>query len=108
MIFIFQKPIMITNQRGIDRTANETEITQKHAKRVDSLDGKTIGFLTNDEWQAFRMLPMLKDALEKDFSDVNVLPLDTFPAGNDNIAAEETTQLVMDAGVDAVIIGNAA
>ena len=44
----------------------------------------------------------------KNFSDIKVLPVDTFPYGNHNIAAEETTQLALDAGVDAVIIGNAA
>lgn len=91
----------------IDPTGG-TEITQKHAKRVDSLKGKTIGFLSNDEWQAFRMLPMIKDALESEFSGIKVLPVDAFPLGNHNIAAEETTQLVIGAGVDAVIIGNAA
>ena len=91
----------------IDPTGG-TEITQKHANRVDSLNGKTVGFLSNDEWQAFRMMPMIKDALEKKFPDIKVLPVDTFPYGNHNIAAEETTQLALAAGVDAVIIGNAA
>jgi hypothetical protein len=98
---------MVFKMEFIDPTGG-TEISQKHANRVDSLNGKTIGFLSNDEWQAFRMLPMIKEALEKNFSDIKVLPTDAFPLGNHNIAAEETTQLVIDAGVDVVIIGNAA
>lgn len=85
-----------------------TEVTQKHAERLDTLDGKTIGFLTNNEWQAFRTLPIIKNALETEFSDISVLALDRFPTGNHNIAANETTKLALKAGVDAVIIGNAA
>jgi hypothetical protein len=84
-----------------------TEIIHTHAERLDTLDGKTIGFLTNDEWQAYRTLPVIKEALEDQFN-VKVLALKTFPVGNNNIAAIETTQLVLESGVDAVILGNAA
>ena len=37
------------------------EVTQAHASRVNTLVGKKIGFLTNEQWQAHRMLPMLKE-----------------------------------------------
>ncbi|MGY9014121.1 MAG: UGSC family (seleno)protein [Rhodospirillales bacterium] len=84
-----------------------TEIINIHAERLDTLDGKTIGFLTNDEWQAYRTLPVIKEALEDQFN-VKVLALKTFPVGNNNIAEIETTQLVLESGVDAVILGNAA
>jgi hypothetical protein len=84
-----------------------TEIIHTHAERLDTLDAKTIGFLTNDEWQAYRTLPVIKEALEDQFN-VKVLALKTFPVGNNNIAAIETTQLVIESGVDAVILGNAA
>ena len=84
-----------------------TEIIHKHAERLDTLDGKTIGFLTNDEWQAYRTLPIIKQALEDQFN-VDVLALKAFPVGNNNIAAIETTQLVLESDVDAVILGNAA
>ena len=82
--------------------------TVPHAPRLASLAGKRIGFLSNEQWQAFRTLPLLKQLLEADFPGIEVLPIDTFPQGNANIGAEETAALVKRSGVDAVIIGNAA
>jgi hypothetical protein len=84
------------------------EVTQPHAPRLDSLKGKRIGFVSNEQWQAYRMLPMLKEALEADFPGVTVLPIDSFPQGNAVIGEEETARLVKISGVDAVIVGNAA
>ena len=84
------------------------EVTQPHAARMESLSGKRIGFVTNEQWQAYRMLPLLKDWLARDFPDSEVLPLDAFPQGNGLIGEPETARLVKASGVDAVIIGNAA
>ena len=85
-----------------------TEITQSHAKRLDSLKGKKIGILSNDQWQAFRTLPLIKSMLETDFPTCEVLPLDTFPQGIGAIGSRKTVQLVKESGVDGVVIGNAA
>jgi hypothetical protein len=79
-----------------------------HARRLASLAGRRIGFLSNEQWQAYRMLPLLKTMLEEDFSGTEVLPIDAFPQGNARIGTEETAELVKRSGVDAVIIGNAA
>ena len=84
------------------------EITQPHAPRLDSLAGKRIGFVSNEQWQAYRTLPLLKTMLEQDFPGAEVLPIDAFPQGNALIGTEETARLVARSGVDAVIIGNAA
>jgi hypothetical protein len=84
------------------------EVTQPHAPRLASLEGKRIGFVSNEQWQAYRMLPLLKELLEADFPGVRVLPLDSFPQGNTLIPTEETAALVGKSGVDAVIVGNAA
>ncbi|MDO8596323.1 MAG: hypothetical protein Q7R45_06850 [Sulfuricaulis sp.] len=84
------------------------EVTQPHAPRLASIKGKRIGFVSNEQWQAYRMLPMLKEMLEEDFPGVEVLPLDAFPQGNASIGTEETAALVKKSGVDAVIVGNAA
>ena len=84
------------------------EVTQPHAPRLDSLKGKRIGFVSNEQWQAYRMLPRLKTLLEADFPGIEVLPIDAFPQGNGVIGSEETAALVKASGVDAVIIGNAA
>ena len=84
------------------------EVTVPHAKRLASLEGKRIGFVSNEQWQAYRMLPLLKQLLEADFPGIEVLPLDAFPQGNALIGEPETAALVKRSGVDAVVIGNAA
>ena len=84
------------------------EVTQPFAPRLASLEGKRIGFVSNEQWQAYRMLPMLKEMLEQDFPGVTVLPIDAYPQGNALIGTEETAALVKKSRVDAVIVGNAA
>jgi hypothetical protein len=84
------------------------EITQPFAPRLASLEGKRIGFVSNEQWQAYRMLPMLKEMLEQDFPGVTVLPIDAYPQGNALIGTEETAAAVKKSRVDAVIVGNAA
>src|SRR3970040_1403109 len=88
--------------------AGALEVTQRHAARLASLEGKRIGFVSNEQWQAYRMLPMLKEMLEAGFPGVEVLPVDAYPQGNALIGEKETAALVRKSGVDAVIIGNAA
>ncbi len=84
------------------------EVTQPFAPRIASFEGKRIGFVSNEQWQAYRMLPMLKELMEKDFPGIEVLPIDAYPQGNALIGNEETAALVKKSGVDAVIVGNAA
>lgn len=84
------------------------EVMQPHAPRLASLAGTRIGFVSNEQWQAFRMLPMLKEMLEEDFPGIEVLPIDAFPQGNALIGSEETAALVKQSGVDGVIVANAA
>ena len=84
------------------------EVTVPFAKRLDSIEGKRIGFVSNEQWQAYRMLPLLKELMEADFPGVEVLPIDAYPQGNALIGNEETAALVKKSGVDAVIVGNAA
>ena len=84
------------------------EVTQAFAPRLDTLEGKRIGFVSNEQWQAYRMLPALKTMLEADFPGIEVLPIDAFPQGNALIGTEETASAVRKSGVDAVIVGNAS
>jgi len=88
--------------------SGDLEVTTPHAARVATLEGKRIGFVSNEQWQAYRMLPMLKEMLQEDFPGVEVLPVDAFPQGNAVIGTEETAAQVKKSGVDAVIVGNAA
>jgi len=88
--------------------SGNTEITQSHAPRLDTLNGKRIGFLSNDQWQAYRTLPLIKAMLEEDFPECEVLPLDAFPQGVSAIGSSKTVAMVKESGVDGVVIGNAA
>src|SRR3954469_13425811 len=85
-----------------------TEVSQPHAVRPQSLAGKRIGFLTNEQWQGYFALPAPKSPIEADFVGAEVLALDAFPKGNEKIGSDSVAKQVMDSGVDAVIIGNAA
>jgi hypothetical protein len=84
------------------------EVSQPFAARLAGLEGKRIGFVSNEQWQAYRMMPMLKSMLEQDFKGIEVLPIEAFPQGNALIGTEETARAVKQSGVDAVIIGNAS
>jgi hypothetical protein len=84
------------------------EVSQPFAPRLDTLEGKRIGIVTNDQWQAYRMMPKLKSMLEADFKRIEVLPVDAYPQGNLLIGTEETAKAVKKSAVDAVIIGNAS
>lgn len=85
-----------------------TEVSQPHAPRPATLAGKRIGFLTNEQWQAYFALPALKAQFEADIPGVEVLAVDAFPKGNGEIGSDRVAELVKASGVDAVIIGNAA
>ena len=84
------------------------EVTKPHAPRLALLEGKRIGIVSNEQWQAYRMLPLLKSMFEADIPGIEVLTVDAFPQGNALIGTEETAALVKRSGVDAVIVGNAA
>lgn len=88
--------------------SGQLEITRNYAKRLSTLAGKKIAMLSGDQWQAHRTLPVLKQLLERDFPGIEVIPADTFPKGEFAVGAETTIEMVKNAGVDAVIIGNAA
>ena len=88
--------------------SGQLEVNVPFAPRLDTLEGKKIGIITNDQWQAYRMMPKLKSMLEGDFKGVEVLPVDAYPQGNLLIGTEETAKAVKKSGVDAVIIGNAS
>ena len=83
-------------------------VTNMHAPRLDTLKGKKIGFISTDEWQTHRTFALLENLLKKDFEDIDFLPMDTFPRGIGPISTEETSSLVAQSGVDAIIVGNAA
>ena len=84
------------------------EASGQPAPRLGSLQGKRLGFISGEQWQAHRVLPEIKSLLEQDFPGIEVLPVDAFPQGFQRIVTEETAALVKQSGVDGIIIGNAA
>lgn len=84
------------------------DISQHHAARLSTLAGKKIGLLANGEWQSLRALGVLQQTLERDFPGIEVLPPEHFPEGNAVLSEPGTIQSLKQAGLDGVIIGNAA
>ena len=82
------------------------EISRLHAPRLSGVEGKKIAMLSNDMWQAHRMLPMLRGFLEA--AGATVIPETEFPMGNVLIDRDETVDAVVASGADAVLIGNAS
>ena len=84
------------------------EITEAHAPRLDTLAGKTIAELSNDSWQAHRVMPEIRRLLQERFPTAKVIPYTEFPKGNEGIDTEKAADLVARSGAQAVIIGNAS
>ncbi len=91
----------------IDPTGS-TEVSHLHAPRLAALGGKTIAMLSDDMWQAHRMLPLIKQQLEARFDDLRVLPETEFPMGTQAMDSEAAVDRIVEAGADAVIVANAA
>lgn len=85
-----------------------TEITQLHAPRLDALANKNIAMLSDDMWQAHRILPMIRAYLRENFPGTEVIPETEFPMGNTAMDRDETADMFVERGVDAVVVGNAA
>lgn len=85
-----------------------TEITELHAPRLDTLDGKKIALLSNDSWQAHRTLPLVGEMIKADYPTAEIVSYEEFPIGNAVIDADATVARAKELGVDAVVVGNAA
>lgn len=85
-----------------------TEVTELHAPRLETLEGKKIGLLSDDMWQAHRTFPLIEKLLRDRVPGATVIPYTELPLGNSKIDRDETAELIADRGFDAVIVGNAA
>src|SRR5512139_2213488 len=74
------------------------EITEFHARRLDTLDGKTICELSNDSWQAHRVLPEVRRLIAERHPAARFVPYTEFPVGNEGIDTEKAADLVLRAG----------
>ena len=91
-----------------------SEVTQLLAKRLDTLEGKTICELSGDAWEPKRTFPVIRGLLQKKYPTAKIIPYTEFPHGmvsgggyvfeidSDRVAAQ-----VKERGCQAVIVGNA-
>ena len=84
-------------------------ITQLHAPRLDTLDGKTIAFVSDDAWEDARTFAEIKRLIERDYPTVTIITQDNFIHGIEQItkANNGIPEKMKELGVDAAIIGNA-
>jgi hypothetical protein len=92
----------------VDDPTGALEITEVHAPRLNALEGKIIAELSNDAWQAHRVLPEIRRLLRERFPSAHFIPYTQFPTGNEGIDTEKAAELVARSGAHAVIIGNAS
>jgi len=62
----------MSNLELIDPTGSR-EVVHLHAARLPDLSGKTVAMLSDDMWQAHRMLPLVKQRLEARFDNIRIL-----------------------------------
>lgn len=77
-----------------------------HAPRLDTLEGKAICELSLDEWESHRALPIVRERLQERFATATFVPYIEFPMGLDEVGKEETAQLLVERGCQAVVLGN--
>ena len=85
-----------------------TEITRLHAPRLEALDNKNVAMLSDDMWQAHRILPLIRAYLEATVPGIEIIPESEFPMGSTAMDRDETADMLVQRGVDAVIVGNAS
>jgi hypothetical protein len=86
-----------------------------NARRLDSLDGKTVGELWNGVFKGDVSFPLIRRLLRQRFPDLKIIPFTEFPhaAGSDHPAqqrelAQRMAALAKERGCHAVISGNGA
>ena len=84
-------------------------ITQHFVDRLDTLEGKTIAFVTNDDWESSRTFPLLEELITKKFPGVTIIREDNFARGVNDITKDNNgiAEVMKEKGVDGAILGNA-
>lgn len=83
-------------------------ISQLFTPRLDTLEGKTIGFVSDDLWEDARTFPVIKEYLEKTYH-CTVIDQYNFPQGVEALTAANNgiPEMLKEHGCDAAIVGNA-
>ena len=93
---------------GLHNPTGAAEITELHAPRLDTLNRRTIGVLSNDVWQSHRTLPLVGKLLKERFPEATVVPAEAFITGMDAMNSEQTADFVKQKGWQAAVVGNAS
>ena len=85
------------------------EITQLFAPRLDTIEGKTIAFVSDDAWEDARTFELIKSEFAEKYPSVNIITQDNFIHGIEAITRADNGlgEAMIEKGVDAVIVGNA-
>ena len=102
-------PTPSTYEMKIFDPTGSIEIKQLHAPRLDTLEGKTIGFVSDDAWEDDRTFAELKRLIERDYPSITIYTQDNFTHGIEAITKENNgiAEKMKELGVDAAIVGNA-
>ncbi len=81
-----------------------TEVTVSFAARLGTLEGKRIALLSNEMWQAQRVLALLRQRLQERYPNATLVHV---PAP-EKIQSDAVIESIVRDGYDAVVVGNAA
>ena len=104
-----QEPVEEVKKVRVYDPTGGIEITQAFAPRLDTIEGKTIAFVSNDGWEAPRTFEKIKELFAERYPSVTILSWENWAHGTDNITKDKNGILkkLQEAGVDAAIVGNA-
>lgn len=88
--------------------AGAVETQSLYAPRLDTLEGKTIGELSDGMFESHNTFPRIRELLQARFPTAKIIPWTEFPSGLHTIDHDEIALLLKQRGCDAVIVGNAA
>jgi len=89
--------------------ASGAKITSLYAKRLTTLDGKTIAMMACDasKWQTFRILPYVGALLQKKYPTCKIIPMTEFTQGT-GVDSAADAQKAVDKGANAMVDAFAA
>lgn len=94
---------------------SEVSVSAENAKRLDTLNGKTICELwATGHWAGEKTFPMIRELLRQRYRDVKFVPYTEFPFKERGFSTRESYEayfgrmgdLLKPKGCDAVIVGN--
>ena len=99
--------------------SNELAITAKNARRLDTLNGKTIcevlhstGEGASGGWRGGDTFPVIRELLQKRFPGARIVPYSQFPPGSRSVSypywvpTDQIGEVLKAKGCDAVLVGN--